>query len=523
METIAVVPIFTTAGAALAPMILAALASLAALALKPRELLRLGREKPAWAATALGTVALVLAATWLWAAGASAGSGARLEPRAVARCDWAKVAEDLIALERVGKAPTTLTSAAPVEIPLVLGHDFARGSYAGGPSPEKLKPLWSFRPQETMFLSSPAVAGKRVFAAGCQAELGGYSGLLACLDFETGKPLWQVTEANGEALFPFFSSPALTRDGKYLVIGQGLHADRDCSLLCVEAATGRFRWAVKTPLHIESSPALFGDVAVVGAGAIEGPDGRPGGDPGFVLAVRIADGKELWRQTVNDPESSPAVDDNGTVYIGSGFNGSAVVAIRGDAEEQLRAKKLDRIAWRTPVAQPILSAVTLAGELVIAGGGNSDAVHSNQNAQGLVVALDRATGAIRWQRPLGDSVLGPIAFREGLLLCPSRTGEVTALSLADGEVRWRARVSGTAPVLAGCALAGRRVYAVSNDGYLAVLDAADGKVLEKTHLNDPAKPGMGLGLSSPRIAGGRVVVGSETGGLRCLVGSEGQR
>ena len=264
-----------------------------------------------------------------------------------------------------------------------------------------------------MFLSSPVVAGKRVFAAGCQTDLGGYTGLLACLDSETGKPLWQVTQAAGEDLRPFFSSPALTRDGKYLVIGQGLHSDRDCSLLCFDAATGQLRWAVKTPLHVESSPAILGNMAVVGAGAIEGPDGKAVGDPGFVVAVRIDDGKELWRQPVNDPESSPAIDDDGTVYIGSGCNGNAVVAIRSESDEQLRDKKLHRIAWRTPVAQPVLGAVTLAGDLVVAGAGNGDVVHSSRNAQGLVVALDRKTGEIRWQTPLDDAVLGTIAFREG--------------------------------------------------------------------------------------------------------------
>jgi outer membrane protein assembly factor BamB len=305
-----------------------------------------------------------------------------------------------------------------------------------------------------------------------------------------------------------------------LIIGQGLHADRDCSLLCFDAATGRRCWEVKTSLHIESSPAIFGDVAVVGAGAIEGQDRKPVGDPGYVIAVRIGDGKELWRQAVNDPESSPAVDESGTVYIGSGFNGHAVVAIRSDSDEQLRDKKLDRIAWRTPLAQPLTAPITIVDDLVIAGGGNSDVVHSDANARGVAVAIDRKTGAIRWQTPFDDAVLGAIACRDGAAICPSRTGEVTALDLRDGRVLWRTRISGKAPVLAGCAFTGKRVYAVSSDGYLAVLDPKNGRVLEKTYLNDPSKPGAGLSLSSPHVAGGRVVVGSETGGLQCFTGSE---
>jgi outer membrane protein assembly factor BamB len=520
MYIFAVVPIFTSAGAALLPTILTVLASIAAIVLKPRELVGLCRRHPMAIGVWAGAIALGLVfTTWLLASGMPFRPAASSDPRTAIRCDWAKVAEGIIAQERAGKAPTSSAEDAHSDAPLVLGRDFNRCFFDGGLSPVNLKQQWSFRPEETMFISSPTVAGKRIFTAGCQSDLGGYTGLLACIDLETGKPLWQITQVGDEVLRPFFSSPALTQDGKYLVIGQGLHADQDCSLLCFDAATGRFQWAVKSSLHIESSPVIYKDMAIVGAGAIEGPDGKATGDPGYVIAVRIADGRELWRQSVNDPESSPAVDSQGTVYIGSGFNGNAIVAIRSDSDEVLRNKNLDRIVWRTPVAQPVTCAISLCDDLVIAGEGNSDVVHSNKNAKGLVVALQRDTGKIRWQRSFDDGVLGQIACRDGILICPSRTGEVTALAVNDGRVLWRAPISGNAPVLAGCAFTGRRVYAVSSDGYLAVLDAKDGKVLEKMYLNDQGKPGAGLMLSSPFVAQGRVIVGSETGGLHCLVGS----
>ena len=402
---------------------------------------------------------------------------------------------------------------------MIEAYDASRTSYAGGPSPNGLKALWAYKPEGTMFLSAPLVAGPRIYAAGCQSDLGGYTGILSCLDAETGKPIWEITTAGDDVLPAFFSSPALTADGKSLLIGQGLHQDRNCSLLCFDTATKALRWAAKTPLHIESSPAIFGDMAVVGAGAIEGPDGRPTGDPGFVLAVRISDGKELWRQAVNDPESSPAIDENGMVYIGSGFNGNAIVAIRSESPEQLAEKKLERIAWRTPVAHPITGAITLSGDLVIAGGGNSDVVHSNPNPQGVVVALDRKTGQVRWQRTLPDSVLSGVAARDGLVICPVRTGEVVALSQTDGNIVWHTPISGKAAVIASCAFTGERIYAVSSDGYLAVIDPKSGKVLEKSYINDQAKAGTGLSTSPPQVANGRVIVGSETGGLQCLVGS----
>jgi outer membrane protein assembly factor BamB len=245
------------------------------------------------------------------------------------------------------------------------------------------------------------------------------------------------------------------------------------------------------------------------------------GDPGFVLAVRIPDGKLLWKQPVNDPESSPAIDETGMVFIGSGCNGHAVVAIRGESDEQLRIKKLDRIAWRTPLAQPMLAPITLASNVVIAAGGNGDMVHSGRNPEGVVAALDRQTGRILWQTSLPDAVLGGVACGDGMLICPVRNGEVVALAVNDGHVLWRARVSGNAPVLTGCAVTGDRAYAVSNDGYLVALATRDGKVLEKVYLNDQGQPGTGLSLSSPQVINNRIIVGSETGGLRCLQGTGG--
>jgi outer membrane protein assembly factor BamB len=534
METIAVIPIFVNAGTAVLPTIMAAAASVALVVFKPRELVHLlGRRPVALGVLAAGLVIGLGITIWYLASSSIVHTGQRDRTTAALRYDWAKVAQEIIAQQQVRQetkaTATELTGHAgparsAVEQPVSMPRAEQNSSHSStetGPAPLKLAPLWRFCPEDTMFLGAPAVMGSRVFAAGCQTDLGGYTGLLVCLDSESGRPLWQITEIKGEPLRPFFSSPAVTQDGKYLVIGQGLHQDRDCSLLCFDAATGQLRWAVQTSLHIESSPAISGDTAVVGAGAVEGRDGKPVGDPGYCLAVRISDGKELWRQPVNDPESSPAIDEDGIVYIGSGFNGNAVLALRSESDEQLRAKNLQRIAWRTAVAQPIPGPITLAGDVVIAGGGNSDLVHSNRNARGLVVALDRGTGSVLWQTSFDDAVLGAIACGTDTLFCPVRTGEVVALALKDGRTLWRTRISGASPVLGGCTLAAGRIHAASSDGYLAVLNAEDGRVLEKAYLNDQAKPGTGLTLSTPRIAGRRVVVGSETGGLCCLLESGG--
>ena len=257
-----------------------------------------------------------------------------------------------------------------------------------------------------MFLSSPLVAGGRVYGASCQLDVTGKYGAVFCLDAQSGKPLWQtstVTAAAGagdENLKPFFSSPALTADGRFLLIGQGLHDDKDFALLCLDAASGQIRWQVKTPLHLESSPAIHGDTVVIGAGAIEGKDHKPTGDPGFVLAVRISDGKELWRHPVNDPESSPAIGEDGTVYIGSGINGNAIVALRIEPDDELRRQNLPRQVWKTEAPYPVTGDVTLTDDLAIIGAGNGDYVYASPQPAGVVLALDRKTGQVRFSTPM---------------------------------------------------------------------------------------------------------------------------
>jgi outer membrane protein assembly factor BamB len=235
-----------------------------------------------------------------------------------------------------------------------------------------------------------------------------------------------------------------------------------------------------------------------------------------VFAVRISNGQLLWKQAVNDPESSPAIDADGIAYIGSGFNGKAVVALRTGTDEELQAQGVARVVWRTDFPYPITAPITLSGDLVIAGGGNGDMVHSDRNPQGLVVALNRKTGEIAWQVKFEDSVLGRITARDGVLVCPLRTGEVAALAVGDGHLLWRSRVSGTAPVLSGGALTSEFAYAVSSDGYLAAFSLSTGKMVSKVYLNDQRKPGTGLSISSPLLVGDRIIVGSETGGLLAL-------
>ena len=377
-----------------------------------------------------------------------------------------------------------------------------------------------------MFLSAPIVHGDSVFATWCLLDPPKTYGAVVCLDATTGRKLWQVEERPDKQPFKgIFSSPVVSADGRSVVVGQGLHPDTNCDLICLDAQTGRIKWLVPTPLHLESSPAIVGNLVVIGAGAIEvGNDHRVSGHPGYVFAVDLETGREVWRHDVADPESSPAIVD-GIAYIGSGFNGSAIVALRTAPDADLKSAQQSRELWRRATPHPATGAITVTGDLILAGCGNGDFVNAAKVPAGAVLALDRATGAVRWTVALPDAVLGPIAVRGNLAICPVRNGEVIALDLTkNGAIVWRQRVAGNSPILGGPAVTEELVYAVSADGYLAVLSLADGTLLEKHYLNAKSRPGsLGMSLSAPFVSGGHVFVGSETGGLRAWAGAKSRR
>ena len=99
--------------------------------------------------------------------------------------------------------------------------------------------------------------------------------------------------------------------------------------------------------------------------------------------------------------------------------------------------------------------VTLTDDLAIIGAGNGDYVYASPQPAGVVLALDRKTGQVRFSTPMPDAVLGAIAFRDGRLICPVRNGEVVALDAKDGKPLWRQRISGDAAVLGGPAFTGQ--------------------------------------------------------------------
>lgn len=550
LDLIAVVPIFVNTGAALLPAILAGLATFISLLVKPRQLVQACRRKPR---TAIGVVAgiLVLAGIGLFwpqpdvaAAGRRRGAASAALPSGgyylPVQIDWTRIALESIRGRAAGQPTSKPAAVATAPMPVATANSpfFFRGDprrlgALGAGITGDLQKAWHYYPRwidengieqidtEAMILSSPAFHGNRVFGASCFLDPPDNFGAVFCLDAASGEQHWSIDLIHEEPMKGFFSSPAITADGRYLLIGQGLHPDTHCRLICIDTASGKIHWTIQVDLHIESSPVIADGVVFVGCGAIEDPaTHKPMSHTGFVMAVRIDSGEELWRHDVADPESSPVMKGD-TLYIGSGFNGNALVALNTGTDEQLTAQGTPRERWRYETDYPITGAVTLLGDLVIAGGGNGDFVFRDPNPAGIVIALDATTGEKRWEASMPDAVLGAVAAADRLV-CPVANGTVIALNPQDGSQIWSESISRNAPILAAAAVTDEHIFAVSQDGYLARMQRSDGKVVEKVYINAEDRPGaQGLSISSPLVAHGRLYVGSETGGLRCYIGGRG--
>ena len=229
MPSLAVVPIFVNAVPALFPAIFAGSVAFVSVLFKPRELAQLCRSRPGIPlGIAGGILLLTLGGFWLFGGENTANGAARSPANAAAMAfgqrDWAKVARrSSTGRRRTGSArlrqrcrrrptrrgdPSRSASAGTSAAAATTAAPRRSGSSASGSTMRRRRCSSRRR-----WLRGTG------FTASCQLDVTGKYGAVFCLDAQSGKPLWQTTtvtaaDAGDENLKPFFSSPALTADGR---------------------------------------------------------------------------------------------------------------------------------------------------------------------------------------------------------------------------------------------------------------------------------------------------------------------
>lgn len=332
-------------------------------------------------------------------------------------------------------------------------------------APPKPDVVWVFAPQHPgAMVSSPLVAKGRVFA-GIIRENGLHpEGVVYALDVESGKRQWQ-SDADG-SMIHLYSSPCLADD--LLYVGEGMHANFDCKLSCLDARTGQTRWRFGAASHIESSPCVDGDRVFVGAG-----------DDG-VYALDSHRGEKLWQ--FNDRlhiDASPAVA-TGRVFIGSGlsrrFRANEILALAADSGKPIWRVTVDLPAWGSPV---------VTGDQVFFGLGNGRLDHSDPSPAGAVICVSVATGHENWRCRVPDAVLARVAVDDRRVYFGCRDELVYAVDRNTGNMSWRYQ-AGSA-VVTTPTLADGRLYVAASGGRIACLDAESGREIAVFDLAEYAK------------------------------------
>lgn len=129
-----------------------------------------------------------------------------------------------------------------------------------------------------------------------------------------------------------------------------------------------------------------------------------------------------------------------------------------------------------------------------------------------VIALDMATGAEVWTRPVIGPVNSPPTVADDLVFVGMRDWTLLALDANTGELRWSYRtknpIYGPATVLDGS------IYVGSSDRHLYALDARTGKLRWSRKME-------GWIMASPAVDRGIVVIGTQAGELYMVDASNG--
>ena len=342
--------------------------------------------------------------------------------------------------------------------------------------------------------SNPYALVPRPAVAGDLVVFGTGDGRLQGLDAATGALRWETAAGAG----PIFGTRIVHQDGVVLATTQ-------TATVAVEAGTGRLLWRYAAPAGPRgASPAEPGFVGKAYLDADHDAAYLPAWG-GTVSAVDLRTGRVRWVWSFG-----PALPNRAGVS-GVRVSGDTVFAtawhwlVPNGVRSEVSLLALDRGAgrelWRAalpgegsgtgPWTQPLV-----VGNRVVTGA-----------ADGGVVAVDRASGAVAWRADGASghvaAVLdGGVVYVDGPSSVENGLTTYLALDAATGRPRWTVKLD-LAPAVHELLVTARRVH-VSTGSTIIVLDRASGRrVAEIRH---PQGESTGGFASAPVEAAGRLFV-----------------
>jgi len=271
---------------------------------------------------------------------------------------------------------------------------------------------WEFKTDDPVYSTPDAGGGRVVF--------GGTDGTIYAVDARLGTPVWKVVTGG-----PIVAAPRI--DGELVYVGSSDHVFRAIGL-----GNGSTIWTHDgIDGFVETKPLIAGGLVVFGAwdgrlSALDALSGRPawtwrGGKesvfyspaacwpvaaegrvfvvaPGpWMTAIELDTGRELWGTDNWAVRESIGISEDGRrVYVRT--TGGTIAAMSASGDDA-------RAVWETDtgIGQDINSAMLIEkGGVVFYG-----------TKDGLLLALDAATGAIKWKHRIGVTLLNTVTPLSG--------------------------------------------------------------------------------------------------------------
>ena len=259
--------------------------------------------------------------------------------------------------------------------------------------------------------ATPTVVGKRVYALGS-------TGILNCLDLDTGKSIWahDIVQENHSQVSEWGISGSPLVVDELVVVSAGGKNNR--SLVAYQAQSGKFVWGAGNDDAGYSSPCLA-TLAAISQILIF--------NSGGVCAHAPADGRVLWKYPWpggHPHVAVPVVLPDDRVLVSSGYSiGSELLKIEKDSEGNLTATRL----WKSNRLKANFTNVVYRGGFIY---GLDD---------GIMVCMDASNGQQKWKQ--GRYGHGQEILVADLLLVTAESGEVILLEPTPEESRELAHFS----------------------------------------------------------------------------------
>jgi outer membrane protein assembly factor BamB len=409
------------------------------------------------------------------------------------------------------------------------------------PGPKAPRVLWAEK-CDGHFIAPLVPAGRDVYAS----TLGAFdSPALRAFALDPAGDK-QVRWSKGAPLLkqPIAAAPALVRGHTdLLVFGDGFHIDEGSSLRCLRAADGFPLWQLPVEgklVHFEGTPTVAGGKLFAGGGNA----GVLCLDPNKVTLdgkehdLRSVQGvlEQRWKELLAKYEEEKKKDPQFAVPPGEDmlprpapkkfwqkgrdeWHVDAPVAVvedrvlaasaylddekAGERALVCLAAKDGEVVWKTPLKLNPWAGPTVGPYVLVGCSSIRLDPKALAGATGEVVAVELDTGQVRWRKEVPGGVLSAVAVRAGLAVFTATDGRVRAWDAFTGQERWS--YDAKAPFFAGPAVTDQAVYVADLKGVVHALGLADGKKQWALGLAaDPAVKSAGMVYGSPVVHGGRL-------------------